>query len=297
MLSHHLSTPAPPARVVVLGSRGFVGRELLALLKAEACSCLAVPRQVVDLCEPGAADKLRSILDPGDSVVVAAALTPDKGRDVATLMKNLRMAECLAQSLAEAPCTHLVYISSDAVYDGRESLISEDTAPSPTDLYSLMHVAREQMLGHAAQARGIPFCVLRPCAIFGAGDTHNSYGPNRFIRSALTDRRIKIFGAGEEMRDHVYIGDVVAMIAAALQRRSTGILNVVSGTSVSFGDLARLIGELAGSDVVIEPAPRSGQVTHRHFDPTARSKSLPQLRPTELREGLRRTMQGVQGAA
>ena len=234
------------------------------------------------------------MLEPGDSVVVAAALTPDRGRDIDTLMKNLRMAQSLAQVLAETPCAHLVYISSDAVYDGRQSLISEDTSPSPTDLYSLMHVAREHILSHAAQARAIPFCVLRPSAIFGAGDTHNSYGPNRFIRSALRERRIQIFGAGEEMRDHVYIGDVVAMIGMLLQRRSTGILNAVSGSSVSFRDLARRIGELTGSDVALESVPRSGKATHRHFDTTALVKALPDLMRTQLEEALLRTIRRLE---
>ena len=297
MLSHHLSEPAPPRRVVILGSRGFVGRELLELLQREGCSCLAVPRQEIDLCEPGAADRLRVILDPADAVVVAAALTPDRGRDIATLMKNLRMAECLAQVLGEAPCAHLVYVSSDAVYDGRQSLISEQTPTSPTDLYSLMHIAREQILSYAAQARAIPFCVLRPSAIFGGGDTHNSYGPNRFIRSALKERQIKIFGAGEEMRDHAYIGDVVAMIGMVLARRSTGILNSVSGRSISFRDLAQRIAALTGSDVAIESVPRNGKVTHRHFDTTALIQSLPHLARTELDEALLRTIQGVRAVA
>jgi nucleoside-diphosphate-sugar epimerase len=296
MLSHSLSEPERPRRVVVLGSAGFVGQELLESLRVEGCSCLAVPRQEIDLCEPGAADKLLSILDPQDAIVAAAALTPDRGRDVPSLMKNLRIAEALAQVLAKAQCAHLIYISSDAVYDGRESLISEETPPSPTDLYSLMHIAREQILGHSTQARGIPFCVLRPCAIFGARDTHNSYGPNRFIRSALKERRIKLFGAGEEKRDHVYIGDVVAMIGAILRRRSTGILNAVSGQSISFGDLARMIVELTEADVTIESAPRSGAVTHRHFDTTALLKCLPDLRRTELRDGLRRTIESVRRA-
>lgn len=297
MLSHQLAEPVPPRRIVVLGARGFVGRELLEFLETRGLSHLAVARQQIDLGEPGSADSLRSILHPEDAVVVAAALTPDRGRDLAPFMKNLRMAECIAQALAEAPCAHLVYISSDAVYDGRESLVSEDTAPSPTDLYSLMHIARERILDHAAQSRAIPFCVVRPCAIFGAGDTHNSYGPNRFVRSALKERRIKLFGVGEELRDHVYVGDVVAVIGAVLQRRSTGVLNAVSGQSVSFGDLARMIVELTGPDVAMESLPRSGKVTHRHFDSTALLKSFPDLGRTELQEGLRRTVEGVRRSA
>jgi len=297
MLTHALSEPSPPTRVVVLGSRGFVGSRILELLARKRVSQLAVSRQEVDLGEPGSADGLRSVLRPEDAVVVAAALTPDRGRDIAPLMKNLRMAECIAEALTDRRCAHLVYISSDAVYDGRESLISEATAPSPTDLYSLMHIARERILGHVAQAREIPFCVVRPCAIFGAGDTHNSYGPNRFIRSALAERRIKLFGAGEERRDHVFVGDVVATIAAVLEHRSTGVLNSVSGESVSFGDLARLIVELTGSDVAIESLPRSGPITHRHFETTALLESFPELQRTPLGDGLRQTIDGVRGSA
>ena len=297
MLSHQLREPSPPRRVVVLGSRGFVGSALVELFRRDGWSHLALSRSDVDLSEPGAGAGVRSILQPHDAVVVAAALTPDKGRDVAPLMKNLRMAEALAEALPEARCAHLVYISSDAVYDGRESMISEDTAPSPTDLYSLMHSARERILGHVAQAHAIPFCVLRPCAIFGPGDTHNSYGPNRFVRSALKERRIKLFGAGEETRDHVYVEDVVAMIREVLQQRSTGILNAVSGQAVSFGDLARLIAELAGHEVTVDSLPRSGPVTHRQFDTTVLLKSLPHVRPTELREGIRRTIVGLREKA
>jgi nucleoside-diphosphate-sugar epimerase len=159
-----------------------------------------------------------------------------------------------------------------------------------------MHVARERMLGHAAQAKNTPFCVLRPVAIFGAGDTHNSYGPNRFMRTALKERRIQMFGGGEEIRDHVYVADVVAVIGSVLERRSTGVLNLASGRAVSFHDLAELIGRLIGSGVTIESLPRSGKVTHRHFDTTAVAKSLPQLERTPLEDALRQSLEDLQAS-
>jgi UDP-glucose 4-epimerase len=297
MLSHLLSDPEPARRVVVLGSRGFVGRELLDSLTARSRECRGVQRQEIDLTDPAAVARLQALLEPGDSVVVAAALTPDKGRDVATLMQNLRMAECLVRVLADRPCAHLVYISSDAVYDGHESLIGEQTAATSSDLYALMHVARERMLGHVTQAKGIPFCVLRPVAIFGAGDTHNSYGPNRFMRSALGERRIQLFGGGEERRDHIYISDVVAAIEMAIEHRSTGVLNLASGRSTSFGEVAARIRELAGADIAIESLPRSGKVTHRHFDTTALTKSFPRLQQTTLEAGLAQSIRSLREAA
>jgi nucleoside-diphosphate-sugar epimerase len=80
----------------------------------------------------------------------------------------------------------------------------------------------------------------------------------------------------------------VAILTLALGHRSTGVLNLVSGVSISFGDLARKVAQLAGKPVVIEPLPRSGPVTHRHFDATALQRSFPLHRPTPLEFGLQK---------
>lgn len=290
MLTHLQSTPARPARVVILGAGGFIARALSTKLGADQVPCLAVASRQVDLAEPGAGAKLAALLQPGDAVVMTAALTPDKGRDTATLMRNLRMAAGVAEALALRPCAHFVYLSSDAVYDWRHPLVSEASAPSPTDLYSTMHLAREQVLAAATAAAKVPYCILRPCAVYGPGDTHNGYGPNRFARSALAEGRIKLFGAGEETRDHVFIDDVVGVIGLALRHRSAGTLNVVSGRSVSFAEVATSVARLCPRPVVIETLPRGGPVTHRHFDATALLRAFPAHRPTSLAAGLPRLL-------
>jgi UDP-glucose 4-epimerase len=196
----------------------------------------------------------------------------------------------VAAALTLRPCAQLVYLSSDAVYDWRHSLVSEASAPSPTDLYSTMHVAREQMLAAATTAAKVPFCILRPCAVYGPGDTHNGYGPNRFTRTARTEGKIKLFGAGEETRDHVFIADLTAVIELSLRHRSTGTLNVVSGRSTSFAEVAAQIVARCAKPVTIEPQPRGGPVTHRHFDPSALLRAFPQHRPTDLASGLSRLL-------
>lgn len=290
MLTHLNRTPAPPARAVVLGATGFIARAVIARLGAARIPTLAVASAQVDLTRPGAWQALASLVAPGDALVMTAALTPDKGRDAATLLRNLAMADNVAQVIAARPGTHVVYLSSDAVYDWRQPLVSEEVAPSPTDLYSTMHLAREQVLGAAAAAAGVPFAVLRPCAVYGPGDTHSSYGPNRFVRTALAQGAIELFGEGEEERDHVFIDDVAAVVEAVLLARSAGTLNVVSGRSTSFGEVAREIVRLAPRSVAIRPKERRGPITHRHFDPTALFRAFPRHRPTPLVEGLRRSL-------
>src|SRR2546428_8601803 len=100
-----------------------------------------------------------------------------------------------------------------------------------------MHRMRELMLASEANA---PVAVLRFTAIYGAGDTHNSYGPNRFLRQALGDGRIVLFGNGEETRDHLYVNNAVALILDIVSRGSIGTLNVATGGSTTFPAVAQL---------------------------------------------------------
>lgn len=293
MLTHLNSSPISPARVVILGAKGFVARALTAKLAEDGIAVLAISSRELDLTLPTAGPTLAASLKPSDALVMTAALTPEKGRDISTLMRNLRMAESVAAALAIHPCAHFVYLSSDAVYDWRQPTISELVAPSPTDLYSTMHLTREQMFVAATAAAKVPLCILRPCAVYGAGDTHNSYGPNRFARTASSEGNIRLFGGGEETRDHVYIDDVAAVITLSIRHRSTGTINVASGRSYAFAEVANAITQLAPRPVTTESLPRTGAVTHRHFDIAQLQQAFPRHTMTDLSTGLARMMAAV----
>ena len=291
MLQHHHATPTIPERVLILGASGFVARDLARHLSQEEIEYRTIASSEIDLLQPQSVAQLQSAIGEGDVLVVASGLTPDKGKDVGTLMKNLAMVQHIAAALEAVPCAHLTYISSDAVYDWRDGLIRETSVRQPTDLYGLMHIAREQILTFAAAKTKIPLCIFCPCAIYGADDTHSSYGPNRFLRSAIKDRTITLFGRGEETRDHVYIQDVSRLLALCLLHRSAGIINAVSGKAVTFHEAASQIARLAGPDVKIECLPRGTPVTHRHFDVTERIRAFPSFSPTPLADGLTESFQ------
>ncbi len=268
MLTHLNPAPQVPGRVVILGASGFISRHLQDWCGSGGIECLAVGSGDVDLGIVENAPRLAALLRPGDAVVMTSILTPDKGRDHGTLMRNLRMAETVCLALESAPCAHFVYLSSDAVYDAHQIPLDEDSTREPTDLYALCHTAREMMLGSALGGKGIPLCVLRLTTIYGPGDTHVSYGPNRFVRTALREGRIEIFGKGEERRSHVYIGDAVELIGLSLAHRSSGTLNVAYRPAVSFLEVAESVSRLAGRPVRFEFAPRTVPVIHRPYKPT-----------------------------
>jgi UDP-glucose 4-epimerase len=282
-------TPLP--KVLILGAGGFLSPVLRRHLEAHGSNVVAIGRAALDLTEPDSGPRLSEQIGSRDVVVMAAALTPDKGKNAATLMANLRMAETVSRALEQARPSQFIYISSDGVYDARfSSLLNEESTCEPADLYSLMHVGRERILAQSCQQAGTPFLVVRPCAIYGPGDTHNSYGPNRFIRSALGDGKITLFGNGEERRHHVLVDDVAELIRLCIVHGTTGVLNGVTGRAVSFGELAEKICRLSGRTVSVERRSRVSPVTHRHFDTSALARAFPAFRATSLDEGLQKML-------
>jgi UDP-glucose 4-epimerase len=285
MVTHQDSTSRNPNRVVLLGARGFVGAAIRRQLDAQGLFNLPLTSTEIDLLEPSATQKLASTLRPADAVVMLATLTPDKGRGIDALMKNLVMMQNACAAIEGAGCAHVVYFSSDTVYDGRLSHVSEETPASPQDLYGVMHYARELMARNLAK---LPVLVLRPTLIYGVGDTHNSYGPNRFRRTVQKDGNITLFGGGEEMRDHIHVDDVAALTVRCLLRRTAGTLNAATGVSHSFREVAELIARQSKNQIQIVTTPRANPVTHRHYDVTNLIKAFPDFRFTPLEDGVAR---------
>ncbi len=283
MLTHYSPSPSLPARVVVLGARGFIGRTLTAALQRAGIAALPTSSADLDLATESAADRLASMLRSDDAIVMLAALTPDRGRGLPAFLTNIQMAATVCGALAKLTPAHVVYLSSDSVYPMCTGLVSEPSCSEPDDLYGVMHLAREMMVKSATAA---PVAILRSTLVYGADDTHNSYGPNRLRRMAQKDARIALFGDGEETRDHILVDDVAALILLVLGHRSAGTLNLATGRSVTYAALAREVAGHFDGQIDIICTPRQNPVTHRHFDVTAVHKAFPTFRFTPLEQGL-----------
>ncbi len=281
MLEHSSAVRKSPSRVVVLGAGGFVGGAISDRLTAERVPILALTRNELDLLKPEASATLQRLLRADDGVVFVSALAPT--RNNAMLIDNLRMAEAVCAALAAQSVAHLVYISSDAVYSDDANPVTERSCQQPSSLHGAMHLAREIMLRTALK---LPLAILRPTLIYGAKDPHSGYGPNRFRRLAAKGEAITLFGDGEEKRDHVHIADVAALVSAALHHRSIGTLNIATGKSTSFREVAEMIAALSDGSVEIRATPRQNPITHRHFDIVDCLKAFPDFHYISLRDGL-----------
>lgn len=287
MLQHHNATPRAAARTIILGAGGFIGGAVLRKLGGSNSAVAGLGRKDIDLLSERAGADLAYALRTDDALVVVSARAPCK--TPAMMLENIRMMAAVCEALAKQPVAHLLYISSDAVYADGPLPLNEASPAAPTSLHGAMHLAREQML--IAAAGKTPLAILRPTLVYGAGDPHNGYGPNKFRRLANRGEPIVLFGDGEERRDHVDVDDIAEIVRLVLAHRSSGVLNVATGTVASFRCLADRAVALSPRKVDIKPSPRSGPMPHdgyRPFDPAATFLAFPDFRYTAIDTGLAR---------
>lgn len=286
MINHLNKKNSKPNRVVVLGAGGFVSSKVSKKLVGKKISVLNLTRKDLDLTKNESVKKLIKIINNEDTLFFAAAKAPVKNHEM--FLQNLLMCKTVVEAISEKPVNHLVYLSSDAVYSDSKELISENSETKPDSLHGLMHLTREIMLNIPSNKF---FCIVRPTLIYGDNDPHNSYGPNKFFRSAKKNEDIELFGKGEELRDHVWIEDVAEIVYRLIINKSVGKINLATGSAISFSQIAREIIKFTKSSSMIKSIKRNGPMPHngyRAFNIDCCKKVFSDFRYNFLTEGIKK---------
>jgi len=288
----HKEKSSPKEKVLIIGCNGFIGKALTNALKESEFLGDPLSSKDLDLTDPQSVASLAEKIRGCQHLVMLSCLTPDKGKGADVLMKNLLMAKHVCDALRQQEKSpHVVYFSSDAVYSLDDSLIHEETPPAPTDLYGAMHRTRELMFLETVPDH---LAIIRSTLVYGPGDSHNSYGPNRLRREAFHEGSLTLFGEGEDTRAHIFIDDLVKLTLLVLKNNSVGILNGAPDDSISFQNLAKVIVECFDNSIVIKNKPRAGDPTHRFFQTTRCYEAFPGFVFTPLQEGIRKTYKKMQ---
>jgi nucleoside-diphosphate-sugar epimerase len=280
---------------VVLGHTGFLGRRVLEELSTRGVEAVGHSSATVDLRRFEGLRALDGALTPASSLFFASALTPDKGATLETLSANIAMVLNVARYLEAHPVRVCVYVSSDAVYPMTPAAVTEQSAVEPAAFYALAKYTGERVLQQVAQAKGLRLLVLRVTGVYGPGDTHGSYGPNLFVRSIAKERVLRMFGGGEETRDHVYVNDAARIAVDLAAGDASGVFNVATGESRTFASIAEDLRAVVPDAFTIESLPRRAPITHRRFDVSRLREALPELRFTPFRDGLAAAWAAVSG--
>ncbi len=167
---------------------------------------------------------------------------------------NIRGSAVVMEAVREnAPRARVVYTGTRGQYGPNVKLpVDENTPMNPMGLYELTNLTAEKMMLLYSNKHDVTTTVLRLTNIYGprAQMRHSRYGVvNWFIRKALDDGTIEVFGKGDIKRDFLYVDDAVeAILLAAVRDEAAGeVFNVGRNDYSNFLELAKKVTALAGT--------------------------------------------------
>jgi UDP-glucose 4-epimerase len=187
-----------------------------------------------------------------------------------------------------------VFASSNAAAGDHEPPADETNLPHPLSPYGASKLAGEAYVQAFAATYGIAACALRFSNAYGPWSLHKRSVVAAWLRAALAGETIRIDGGGEQTRDFVFVEDLAAAIAAALDAPSDNvageIFQVGTGRETTVNALAAAVGEAVGRELRIERGPeRIGDVKRNVSRVDKAARLIGYRARVDLREGLAAT--------
>ena len=309
-------------RVMITGGMGFVGSNLARKLVELGADVLIVDslipdyggnlfnidgiekRVTVNVADVRQASTMNYLVRDREVIFNLAGQVShiDSMRDPHTDLEiNCRSQLTLLEACrAHNPGTKVVYAGTRQVYGKPDRLpVDESQLVRPTDINGINKAAGENYHIVYNNVFGVRACSLRLTNVFGPRQliSHSRQGfIGWFIRLALEGREIQIYGDGSQIRDFVYVDDVVdAFLRAGVSDACNGgVFNVGGREHISHRDLVKMLIEEAGAGSVryVEwPDDKRRIDIGSFYSDSTKFSTTTGWNPTiALRDGLRKTM-------
>jgi len=293
-------------RAVVTGGAGFIGSHVVDALVARGDEVHVVDNfatgrrenlnAAATLHEHDIRQPLAAIFDElKPEVVVHLAAQADVGTSVLQPVLDAEVNVLGTLSVLEAARPHgaqVVFSSTGgAIYGECERPAPEEHPRQPLSPYGTAKLAAEEYLATWNRLHGTSHVTLRFANVYGPRQLAKLEGG---VVAIFTDRLragegVTIFGDGEQTRDFVFVGDVVAAVLAAIGRDGN-TFNVGTGTETSVNALFEAFRRVAGADGEPEyAAARPGEILRSVLDVSLAERELGWRPQVSLEQGLTAT--------
>lgn len=275
--------------VLLLGGRGFIGSALATRMEQEQLPTFLVGRSNMEQLE-------QLLPDCGTVVHLASSTTPASSAEQPDLeLANIELTLRLLKLLQPHPQIHLIFFSSGGTVYGnpRRLPVPEDCPLTPLSYHGAGKVAQEVYFSTARAKRSIS--ILRPSNVYGPGQSiRQGFG---LVRTMLDHARrgttLEIWGDGQNVRDYIYIDDVVDATLRLIERpRDSDTYNLGSGVGYSINDVKSLVEEVCGKPIKTKYLPARGMDVRRVVLDNRRITAALDWAPrVDLKTGVARTWQ------
>jgi ADP-L-glycero-D-manno-heptose 6-epimerase len=256
----------------VTGGAGFIGSNLARRLVAEShdvtvadtfldvgfANLVKFSGDVLTLANPGDVASIVS-LGPFDVIFHQAGTTGVVAADGSDLSRGEAQHKLMHNNVetfraildwAVATKARVVWASSCSVYGRGPVPMRESQTPDPLNVYAFSKLTMERLALRYAPRLAHPIVALRYSNVYGPGEDHKgklASMVHQLARQMRAGQRPRIFTAGQQKRDFVFIDDAVEANLKALSCKKSGAFNVGAGRAWTFNQLVAELNRALGT--------------------------------------------------
>lgn len=245
-----VSTELIKRRIVVVGGNGMLGQRLIEFYK-KLNDVLLLATSVEDKSVFNFVDYIQADISNRneikkvvydfcpDFIINAAAYTnvdkSENERELAWKI-NVKGVEYLSES-ARVLDSHLIHISTDYIFDGKNGPYTEYDTPNPLGYYARTKLASENTL----RISGCKNTILRTNVLYGTAKFSRPDFVKWVIESLRANKEIRV--VDDQINNPTFIDDLVQGINKIVELRKEGIYNIGGNEFLSRYDFTLLIAD------------------------------------------------------
>ena len=240
-------------KVVITGSNGLLGQKLVNLLSASPnydVIGLSIDDDrndtannykyySIDITNKDELIKLLNVIKP-DCIVNTAAMTNvdqcEKEKEKCNLL-NVEAVETLVNFCKERS-THLIHISTDFIFDGKNGPYTEEDEPNPLSHYGKSKLLSEELI----KSKINNYTIIRTILVYGLVDNMSGNNIVLFVKEALENKKT-ITMVDDQYRMPTLVDDLALACKLAIDKKAYGVFNISSNELLSIYEMSLLIAD------------------------------------------------------
>ena len=238
-------------KVLLTGSNGFIGHHVCSYLHKHGVYVIGLGRSEKSLavCDEYVSCDLFSVEtnhifastkeSSVDAIIHLAADMRHEPFEADVVKNNCTGTQRLLELCEQQGISTFIQLSSLPVIGIPQFLPIEESHPiHPPTVYHVTKYMQELLAEYAFYQHGIRTISFRICSPVGEGVNPKTIFPT-FIRNALTNENIMIFGKGTRQQTYIHVDDISQAIFKSLGSTAQGVYNLASRNLISNIELAQ----------------------------------------------------------
>jgi len=286
-------------KILIMGSEGFVGKNLVKGLSEKhdiytSDQLDSSTHENYSKCDITNYDSVDKVVRNVDTVIHLAAhsLVSSLDGSITNARVNIMGLLNLLESCRKNSIPKVIFTSASSLIGEPKSFhVNEYHDPTPKTAYGITKLTSEHYLRLYHELYDIDYTVFRFFNIYGPFQK-NGLIPSIFNK-IRNNEPITIFGKGDQIRDYVYIEDILPFFeqSSSSEIGKNMVLNMGTGNGITILEIVKNISEILQIEPKIEYQPaRQGEIGNFVADTALLHETFGKIPSTDVKIGLRKTI-------